>query len=54
MKAGDTLYLKYGPGYYKSTGMRPPVPDRVGVRRKLGLLPAQEKNKDEKTRTKIC
>lgn len=51
---GDTLYLKYGPGYYKSTGMRPPVPDRVGVRRKLGLLPAQEKNKDEKTRTKIC
>ena len=51
---GDMLYLKYGSDYYKSTGMRPPVPDRAGVRRKLGLLPAHGKNKDKKIRTKIC
>lgn len=36
---GDTLYLKYGHAYYKSTRMRFPVGDRKGVSRRLRLWP---------------
>lgn len=38
---GDTLYLKYGHAYYKSTRLRYPVCDRRGVSRRLRLLPAR-------------